>query len=349
MGIRLVLAPALVLLGLTFCASLAYAQEGVPNVENSVRITLSPQYPQAGERVHLSAGSSIIDLPHSDIVWYANGKVIASGRGVTSADVTVGALGKETTIEVDVTAGKVTATGTAVIIPSEVDLLLESDSYTPPFYRGRALPSAGTSIRLQAIARFVRSGGTLVPQNQITFTWKRNGQVVGNVSGQGKSSAALPAPSLFGTDSISVEAVSADGTFSGATSIRIPSTEPILTVYEDHPLFGLLYHSALGTQTFIPETEMTFVAVPYFAQATSPNDPRLEYAWRVNGKAIPADSTKPSEVTINSNNTPGTALLSLELTHVSNFFMDSSGSWSISFSGQAASPSGADVFHTTGQ
>ncbi len=213
--------------------------------------------------------------------------------------------------------------------PGAIDLLFESDSYVPPFYRGRAIPSPGSILHFQAIPRF---NGPSSPDGQITYTWRRDGVVMGSVSGPGRSIVALPAPTLFGTDTISVEAQAVDGSFYGTASATISSTDPGVTLYQDHPLFGVEYYDALTAQTSIPDLEMTFAAVPYFIAAPGPNDPRLDYAWSVNGLAVAATSSARSKITINADNSTGLADVALMLTSPSNVLLSAQHSWNLLFS-----------------
>ncbi|PIR84179.1 hypothetical protein COU18_00280 [Candidatus Kaiserbacteria bacterium CG10_big_fil_rev_8_21_14_0_10_51_14] len=346
MAIRYVSSACVFLAAALFFSFPAYAQVGLPGIENSVLITYSPVYPEPGDAVRLSAQSSILDLSKSNVLWRVNGKVIAQGTGVTSADVTLGALGVATNVEVSVAAqDDIVASAQATIIPTELDLLVDSDSYVPPFYRGRAYISPGTRVILRAIPQFKRPGGSYVSDTNINFTWKKNGEVIGSASGRGRSSAVITAAHLFGTERITVEARSTDGLFAHEASYSLSPLQPTLMLYQDHPLFGLMYHQALGPTNFIPDVEMTFVAVPYFAEAQRPEDFALIYAWRVNGKAIPSSAASPNAITINAENSSGRALLGLELTHATNYFLDAKGSWSITFSDSTT----LDLFRNLGQ
>ena len=159
---------------------------------------------------------------------------------------------------------------------------------------------------------------------------------MGSLSGKGKSSAVIPVQNLFGSDRITVEARSTDGLLAHESTFVSSPAAPVLMLYQDHPLLGTMYHQALGNATFIPDSEMTFVAVPYFAQADRAESPTLKYAWRVNNKAIPSNPTRPNAITINAENSSGVALLNLELTHATNYFLDSKGSWNITFSADSA-------------
>ena len=321
--------------GVTFLYSISApqnvrAQLGLLGIESSLSIGLSPLHPSPGETVELTVKSAVLDLGESTVLWRANGKIIAQGDGINSAQVVVGALGVPTTIEVGVLAPDgISASGRAVIIPTELDLLVDSDSYVPPFYRGRALVSAGTTMHLLAIPRFKRPGGSLVATSDLIYTWRRNGEVLGSISGRGKSSAYIPFLHLYGADNFSVEARTADGMLSGEARVSIQSIEPMLALYQDHPLYGILYHKSLEASTSISESETTFAAVPYFAQAQSVNDPDLAYAWHVNGVSVPSSVSTPSEITINAANSSGIALIELELTHTNNFYMDVKRVWNV--------------------
>lgn len=299
-------------------------------------IELSPANPAPNERVRATVRSSVLDLSNTSLRWSASDKVLAEGVGATEVELTAGALGSETKLRVVALEGELEfATAIAFIRPVELDLLWEADSYVPPFYRGRALPSAGTSLRLEAIPRFVQDGKQ-IPAGDIVFTWRRDGYVIQPVSGRGKSTAVIAAPPLFGAETISVEAITLDGRLGGAVSARISSVEPRLMLYQDHPVFGIAYHRALAAEDQIPEIEVTLAAVPYFAEAKHPDDEALVYDWRINGTKVERNPERPSTLTINASGSTGQALIELALTHTFNLFLGSSGSWSVLLQSGAA-------------
>jgi hypothetical protein len=323
-------------------ASLSVAQAQTANTDSSLVASVSPQSPAPGDTVTVTVESPILDTNDGMITWYDDGKVIAQGTGETSTTIIAPALGHTSTIDVSLLASDGTSASTeVVIVPTQVDLLVDSDSYVPPFYLGRALPSAGTNLRLQAIAYLKHADGTLVPSTSITYTWKQDGRVVGNVSGRGKSSAVLPAAPLYGTSNIEVDVASSDGSLSGSASVSIPSTTPVLALYEDNPLLGLMYYDALGSSASVPDSEATFAAVPYFAQVRSPNDPRLTYDWTVNGSSIAASANDPSELTLNGSGSSNSAQVGLGVTHSTNIFMSANGTWDITLGNQSFGASGS--------
>lgn len=329
-------------------ATPAHAQLTLRGASDSLTIAFSPLSPNPGEMLNLTVQSSLIEISEARILWQANGKTIAEGPGVRSASVPVGALGTETRIDVTATTPDgAEFSGHATIIPTELDLLVDSDSYTPPFYLGRPRSSAGSNLHLQALPRFKRAG-QMLSASGLTYTWRRNSEVLGSISGLGKSTARIPVLHLFGTDTISVEARSPDGLLSHTSSFSLSAGEPMLALYEDHPLYGVLYNRALPASTFIQETEMTFAAVPFFVPTRSVYDPELAFLWHVNGAEIPTHPTDPNELTINAQNSSGIALVALEISHASNYYLDVKGAWNITFS-SSSNDGTVDQFRTLGQ
>ena len=322
----------------------AYAQLNFFGTASDLSLRTAPEYPRPGENVRLSVLGSLTDLSSSNIKWYANGKIVAQGIGLTEASVAAGSLGSETQIRVEVAGSDAT---TGVLRPTEVDLLWESDSYIPPFYRGRALPSAGSAVRLFAIPRLQYSGAqSPVSPEELIYTWKKNNKVIAPASGRGKHTALLEGPALFGTDTVSVEVRTTDGGLRGFSSVRIASVEPLLVLYENHPLFGVLYHRALKKVDSIPEVEATLSATPYFAPSENPGDLFFRYAWRVNNSDVENDPSNPNTITLNAEGSTGRAFIELALTHATNFFLSSFGTWNLTLN-EANDASFSDPFNSS--
>ncbi|MEK7509603.1 MAG: hypothetical protein AAB605_02720 [Patescibacteria group bacterium] len=324
-------------------APAARAQFSLTGLERPLTLSMTPEYPMSGDTVRLTVQSYGLDLNRSEVVWYENEKEIARGTGVTTASVTAGALGSRTTVEVvaEDEAGLI-GSAQATIRPTEVDLLWESDSYVPPFYEGRALPGTSAIIRAQALARFKQTNGTLLPDTSIIYTWYKGNTRMS--SGRGRSSFSFPGPTLFGTDDIRVVAESTDGTLRGEARTRIQSVDPSLELYENHPLFGVLFHRALVSGARTTETEEEVVAFAYFAHVESPRDQSLTYVWRVNDQNVTPDPKAPHTLLITTNNYTGPATIELSLTSLTDIFLRATGSWQLTFIQGNATIFGTDPF-----
>ncbi len=312
---------------------------------SSLSIASSVNAPGPGDTVTLTLSGPTLNLDTASIVWKRDGTTILEGVGEKRLDITIGAIGVETTISASVSAGEETAYTEVSFTPSRIMLLWEADSYVPPQYAGRALPSAGTRVRLWALPYLSRPDGSLYPTADLTYTWKLDGSTLTNLSGRGKSSATIGSPELFGSYTVSVE-VSAPSGARGIGSTRITTVEPTVRLYPNHPLFGLERWSALAANAFISEREMTFSVVPYFAPARSADDPQLHYAWRVDRVSAPTDTAQPSTITLSAPQEGMLATIDLVLTHANNFLMEARGAWQITL-GAGASTGVFDPFRTT--
>jgi len=314
---------------------LASSAEAQVYSRDRVSIQVSPAFPEAETPLSLKVDSSTLDLTQLFVRWFVNGKLVSEGEGIVNAAAETGRLGSKTSIEVEVTD----STGTRLsalrtIRPAEVDIVWESDAYVPPFYRGKKLAGPETHIIAEALPRLVGSDGSLIPTKDIIFTWRKNDAVISAASGRGRAIATFAAPDLFASDMLSVEATSLDGSTAAAAQVFIPSVDPFVILYRDHPIFGVLFHQALAAESSVPDTEASFVVSPFFVNAVNADDPRLRYSWSVNGAAIPVDTTSPSRITINAENSSAIARIVLSLTHTANYVLDARGAWRLNFNTQ---------------
>lgn len=300
--------------------------------QRPLTLSLSPENPGAGETVHLTIQSYAMDLDRSVVTWRANTAVIATGVGVKEATVVAGKLGETTLVTVDASDpdGNV-ASAEARIQPAEAQILWSSDSYAPPLYKGKTLAGTGATIRAYALVRLARPGGAIVPESDIIYTWYRNGTALVNISGRGKSSASFPGPAPLRADTIRVEAETTDRSLHTVASVVIPAADTILALYENHPLFGILFHRAIIGEVNTTEEEAKVTAIPYFAHISSPHDASLTYEWRLNDMPVVQDEKERETLTITAKDYTGPAAIELSLTNAADFLMRSTGAWKLIF------------------
>jgi len=318
--------------------AVALAQYTVPGFDGAVRMTMNPVYPRPGDIVTITLESSLVDLARSTISWEVDGR--PRGAGDTRLALLAPPLGSRMSVRALVTTPEGSLIEASLTFtPTELDLLYESDSYTPPFYGGRALPSSGSTLRLHAIPRFKKPDGSFVPTSEIIFTWRKNGQVLGSLSGRGKAAAMIPSPLLFSTDTIAVEAETRDSAYAGNARVSVSAADPLIRLYEDHPLYGLRLNHAFATSTNTMARELTLAAIPFFASVGSPTDPALSYEWTVNGASVETNEGTRNALTIGGAE-GGEARVSLNLAHATNIFFGAEGAWTFVFSraSEAASP-----------
>lgn len=299
----------------------------IPGFESDLVFRFSPSYPHPGDTVHVILASSAYDLSVQQIAWSVDGATVAEGKGIMSIDVVAGDAGSETEIDAVVdTIGD----AHAVLRPSNLSLLWESDAYVPPFFRGRSLASAGSNVRLQAMPEFIDSDGAPLSNENIVFTWRKNGALVSESSGRGKSSLRVRAPLLFGADTYEVLARTDDNTFANTASVRISAVEPPLVLYRNNPLLGVEYHQAFGSSESVADNELSLIAVPYFLPRA--DIPTLVYDWSVNGVPVGGEEAHSNELTISASGSSARARIDVQLSSSVDLFLAASLSRSVSFS-----------------
>lgn len=267
----------LLLLGV---APFAYAQLGV--VPAPVQYIVSPETPGPNQQVSIEAQGVGTFLGDSTITWSKNGKVVLTGVGERVFSFTTGALGVQTSVRVSIQSR---TQGTIVqewlFIPSAINLVWEADTSTPPLYKGKALYSAGATVKVVAYPTIVVNGKAL-PSNSLSFQWRRKDQPVPSASGVGRNIFN------FSGDQLQTEEVIAVDVYYGASKLGsgevvIPVSAPQIVLYAKDPLRGMLLDSALPTGISLNSKEFTLQAVPYFFDNNSLKNGSAPFVWTLNG------------------------------------------------------------------
>jgi hypothetical protein len=323
-----------ILLFAIFCMT-GFAHAQLNPFSAQADISLNPTQPEPHQEVRLTLQTSFIDLNRADITWYVNGERAAEGVGLTRVRVRTGALGSEVRISASASEpGGITVVGERIVRPVVVDIVWEADSYTPILYRGRALPSSGTTIKAEVNAFFARADGTRIPRTELIYVWRHNNTIVQDASGAGKYAANIKLSPFTGNHTLSVEVSSRDNAFVGTASARIPVTTPYLALYEDNPVQGALLHSAIqGTRTF-SEDEVTFAVVPFYSSIERLTDPSALFSWIVNGISAPVDITDPARLILSRGQTDiSLANVEVQFSDETALLQDATRRWSLQFGG----------------
>ena len=240
-----------------------------------------PLNPEPGDQVTVTVQSFSADITQANIVWVYNGKTIASNVGQTQIIVTAPAAGDSGTLTVTVSGSDFdTASSTITLRPASVDLLWEgADSYTPPFYKGRALPSTGGVIRVTAVPSIT------APAN-LTYSWSQDSSALQSSSGYDKSSIIFRNDSLTPTENIEVN--EENGDFSGNGSIAITPGTPSLVGYFNTN--GYIDYANGSTSNLTTSGGGAIVHFePYFFSAPISIPKNLTFSYTdTTGTAIPA-------------------------------------------------------------
>ena len=302
--------------------------------EESLIIKSIPKNPKPEQIVSVSIESYYTDLNRANsIAWYVDGVLVSKNVSVNKISVETKSIGKSTNVEVVVVTENGSVLSKSVVIrPSEVDILWETNSYVPHFYKGKALPSSESDITFVAVSRIVNQNGRALSPSELVYKWRQDGKILGKLSGRGKNTITIKGPSLLNSDLVQVEVESANGQYSGGGAVSVKAISPKIILYEKNPLLGPVYENAIDKSFSFSEKEMTFIAHPFFFSANKRTDSNLEYSWRVNGKEIENPATDQSALTLRqTGGGGGTATIVLTIRNMQKILQLAKSSFSISF------------------
>lgn len=276
---RLVTFKFLALLTFALCASplLSHAQT------NAIKIQVTPTSPKPYETVTVSIEDYSQDLNKIEMKWSVNGEVVSSGPGLKRIQTKTGAIGTAQKIDINIGGDIKTVT----VRPTATDLLWQADTYTPPFYKGKALHSSQDPIMVHAEPFIVNTSGTRLDPNKLVYKWKLNGNVNATASGTGKKTFKVVPSILPKPAEISVEITSTDNVYRSEASIVVPTSNPEIVLYENHPLYGIRTARALNGKDFaLTSSEANIVAEPFFFSRNQKDFDLLTYSWSLNNSSV---------------------------------------------------------------
>ena len=303
---------AVLLGGGAFFAHAQFDATGASNLE----LLPFPANPEPFSQVRIELHNFATDLNKASITWTQDGKVVARGTGVTDYVFKTGKRGAVTTINVTVvTISDGTLRGTLSINPSDVDLVWEADTTVPLLYKGKALPSSESTVKVVAFPHLVRSGKE-IPADKLTYTWKIDGKVQQKLSGFGKNILIYQKNLLRGDNAVSVEVSSLDNTTGSEKEIVVPEREPEIHFYENNALEGIIYDVALDGGFTLVDPEASLRAEPYYFSTADMNTANSSIEWSVNGEKVPASKVSPLDLVLRApKDTEGESRISLTLTN----------------------------------
>ncbi|MDP3996565.1 MAG: hypothetical protein Q8P86_02635 [bacterium] len=308
----------------------AHAQFG-SNISENLSVTLNPPRPGPNELTTIRVESYLVNLNTAEIAWFVNGTLQKKARGDKSFAFTTGNLGSRSEITVVITFDDgATYPKTLTIYPADVTLLWETESYTPPFYKGKSyFPHQGV-VRAVAIPNIINSSGRRLSVNEVVFTWKKDGRVLGDKSGLGKDTFIAEGGTPSRTVTIAVEVTAEDNQYVAESSFSVSPVRSEVVLYEKSPLYGIFYNNALNSPYQMKDQEVEVAAVPFFFTTTGRDS--LQYAWNINGSAILGGQGGSPDITLrNDRSVSGSSFISLRVTNTERMFQFSDNNIVVSF------------------
>lgn len=268
----------------------AHAQTDVPLPDNT-EFSITPEHPGPNEVVLVQIENYAQDLNALEISWFLNGQLQKKAVGDKKFQFTTGALGSVSNVKVSTTGFSKEIT----IRPAGLDLIWQTRGYTPPFYKGKALYTYQSAVDFIAMPSFIASSGVAIDPKTLVYKWSRNGTVLSDVSGYGKNVLSTSGGVLAKALSIDLEVSTVDGSMRAEKSIELQGAQPEIFLYENHPLYGIMYNKVVPSQFTLDKKEITLSSAPYFFDVNRKDDQSLVYEWSMNNQKV-ANQTNPNSL-----------------------------------------------------
>lgn len=248
----------------------------------TMSISISPPLPGPYETVLATVNAVGLDVDRALIVWKVNGVEKGQGVGGKTLSFTTGPIGSVTTLEVvGIPPSGIRLSGKLEVRPSSVAILWEAQTYTPPFYKGKALVTPGARLTLTVVPEIVDAAGKRYTPEELVYKWERGNYGVPEISGYGKYHIAVENSTFLRPLDYTVTVSNINDQIVGRGYIQIPIAQTRLSLLEDHPLLGVRYENALGSTYALSRDEATLLVEPYYYSVTKRNEGALEYRWKV--------------------------------------------------------------------
>jgi hypothetical protein len=282
-------------------------------LQHELNVEMTPTYPRPNSDVSINLTLYTDDLNSADIIWIQNGKIVLKGKGETSYSFKTGPIGTETKIEIDISLLSGTSFSKILnIAPASVDLVWEANSYTPPFYKGRALHPRQGILKIVAMPEFIKNG-TRVSSSNLIYKWSNDVDTYQSQSGYGKNILILNGSILGKTDNIKVSVTDPNSGATAENYISISPTDSEIVFYQNDPYYGYIFDSALNNSFNLGSGEVQILAAPYFF--TNEQSGVLNYNWRLNNQTVPELAGSRTAIFKKPEDKSGNSSITLQITN----------------------------------
>ncbi|MDQ5950610.1 MAG: hypothetical protein QG585_552 [Patescibacteria group bacterium] len=322
MKISFFLLTIFIFLGSFFVVNAQSIPSEVSGLEEQVYIKTTPQTPGPNEDVEILLEAYGTDLNRAKITWKVNGAVVKSGVGDRKLSLKSGNSGKLTVVIATIQPIEgFEITKRVEIFPGEVDLIWETDTYTPPFYKGKSWFTSQSNITVSAIPNIIEGGVRGSTANTI-YKWSKNNTVLGSESGFGKKTFKFKDSILLNDEIIGVEAESASGKKAKAEVVLF-ERNPQAVLYEENASLGVLFNKAIVNNYNFDSEEKNILVYPYFFSTESKDGASMKYVWSQNDEEIFLPQEQSNLILKNTEGTSGKSKVSVRVNSLVNIVQES--------------------------
>lgn len=259
----------------------------VPAIIEQVSVDIVPEVPRPGDTVTLSVSTfGGIDINSAMINWVMNGKSSLKGRGEKRFSFQAGTDGNLSTIELHIQPQYgAEVVKTFKFNPAEVDVLWQANTYTPPFYKGKALYTPEADLQFVAMPNIIDSAGQKIQPSKAVYDWEIGFNHIADKSGYGVNYFNYTGSIISKPTKIRVTAYDPLNKESAGTgNLVVEPIQPTLLMYEVHPTYGTMFNNAAnGTYNFGAQ-DIQLGVYPYFYSSNSRKG--VNYQWSINDNPL---------------------------------------------------------------
>jgi hypothetical protein len=289
----------------------------------NVTIILDPQYPNPGETVTASIDDYTLNNSGATITWFFDGLSAPAVTNSRTINFTAPAVGTPMNIIARLTSRDgSTLEAKRTIVPFYLDLIVEPQTYTPIFYQGRALPTKGSLVYINAL---LQDKNGPVNSADYSYTWNLNSKSVYGGARPGGNWAQIEVP--HGLSSLVTIAVQdRNGTTIARKVVSIPTAKLDLQFYEQSSLYGLRQKAIVGN-LIMTSNGSSIKAVPFYLDTRSVEN-NLFTEWSINNRPTIVDGYDPFEINL-ERGVAGSALVGFKIRNLSELLQSDEASFTI--------------------
>lgn len=162
------------------------------------------------------------------------------------------------------------------------------DSYTPPFYEGRAIPGEQAYIKAVAEVKISTLAGDLDPE-KLFYAWEYNGNYLYDYSNTNSKVVYITLDQLKNVNNLklSVYLNNRQENLLAEKNIQIYPHNPIIALYRENDNPIITYANTINkkyeTYQVFTNENFNILAEPFYFSVKNPTDKSLFYAWELNG------------------------------------------------------------------
>lgn len=242
--------------------------------------------PKPYQNIKLAVKSSYFNSNTVYYTWTVDDEVIEEGYGLNILDITTKGVGESSVVSVNIkTDSGVEKNKSLTLTPATIDIFWQTNTYTPPVYKGKSLSSGSNKGKIDfiAIPNFTGTDKVENPDEYI-YSWMLDGS--NYKSGRGVNSISINLSDILSKSRVQISIKTLENEMIFKESLNFPNLgKPDIFVYATDS-YGTDYSRALNylKEYSLNQDLFTVKVEPMFFTNFKEDD--LEINWFMNNNPI---------------------------------------------------------------